>query len=110
MPSYMRRRGGELWASRQEFIRWQLPYGIWRCADGREVLFDRDYAPICSRYPGETPKLSNPREWVHWIDQVWLYNDAVPEREKLKRARAKLDEWEMLEAVMESIPPTRRSP
>jgi len=27
-------------------------YGLWRCADGREVLFDREYDPIMARRPG----------------------------------------------------------
>ena len=67
MARYVRRKGREIWCSRQEFIRWQLPYGQWRCADGREVLFDRDYAPICERYPETVPTLSDAHEWVRNI-------------------------------------------
>jgi hypothetical protein len=49
---YLRRKGAPLTTTDQSaFIRWQLPYGCFHCADGREVLFDRDYAPIWSPKP-----------------------------------------------------------
>ena len=77
----------------------QLPYGRWLCADGREVLFDRDYKPICQRYPETTPTLANSREWIPYVEQSWFYNDETPDAEKLEIATAKLQEWGMLEAV-----------
>ena len=60
MPLYGTRNGRGLYATRREAIRWQLPFGRWLCVDGREVLFDRYYSPICERSPGETPRLANP--------------------------------------------------
>jgi hypothetical protein len=45
-------------------FRLRCPYGIWRCADGREVLFNRQYWPILQRYPGGKPKPADPNEWI----------------------------------------------
>jgi hypothetical protein len=37
--------------SNRGFNRWLslVPYGMWTCEDGREVLFNRVYAPIAER-------------------------------------------------------------
>jgi hypothetical protein len=64
MQKYICRDGRERICSRETFIRWQMPYGIYYCADGREVLFDRDYVPICERLPGMFPRMADPGEWV----------------------------------------------
>ena len=99
-PPYMRRKGATLHASRQEFIRWQLPYGLWRCVDGREVLFDRDYCPICERSPDKSPQLADPHEFVRCIvHQEWFYNDATPRPKRREIAKAKLIEWGLLKVV-----------
>jgi hypothetical protein len=74
--------------------RWRLPYGRWRCGDGREVLFDRHYSPIASRRPGEEPELCDPGERVKDIaGRDWFYRDRTPERIKLWRAVGALREW-----------------
>jgi hypothetical protein len=39
----------------------RLPYGIWICADGREVLFNRAYSPIWQRSPGQLAEPADPR-------------------------------------------------
>jgi hypothetical protein len=51
-----------------------LPYGLWRCADGREVLFNRHYRPIWQRdrvdgyvYPAD------PDERVPWQRVEYFY-------------------------------------
>jgi hypothetical protein len=55
----------------------QRLYGRWKCGDGREVLFNRDYRPIWQRYPGQRAEPADPDEWVrdivgeakyYWID------------------------------------------
>src|SRR5947208_2874678 len=38
-----RRQSMARYSSKGTFIRWALPYGAWKCEDGREVLFDRMY-------------------------------------------------------------------
>jgi hypothetical protein len=72
----------------------QLPYGIWLCADRREVLFNRHYKPIWQRtrvspqliwqqkkiYDGPRPQftdveIANKDEWVDWDVQGWFYSD-----------------------------------
>jgi hypothetical protein len=88
---------------KSEFIRKQLPYGIWRCADGREVLFAREYAPICERYPGQPPKMTSPTEIIPWKHQEWFYRDATPPAEKLRIAEAKLAEWDMVAPVVARV-------
>ena len=41
------RNGRVILSDKKEFQRWNdLPYGMWTCADGREVLFNRFYEPI----------------------------------------------------------------
>ncbi len=54
-----------------------LPYGMWTCADGREVLFNRRYAPIWSRRPGQYAQQIACWEFVDWITQCWLFDDSV---------------------------------
>jgi hypothetical protein len=52
-------------------------YGKWRCADGREVLFNRGYTPIWQRYPGKPAERADATKRVkgiveeaeyYWID------------------------------------------
>lgn len=74
------------------------PYGVWRCANGRHVLFNRGYQPIiaydskhgphvpasCHLYRRDWehwdgPNRDAPRDWeaefVDWKRQSWFYND-----------------------------------
>jgi hypothetical protein len=82
-------------------IRWRLPYGCWTCANGREVLYNREYSPICERWPGQPPRMANPKEWVaDIVRHEWFYNDGTPETQKMKVAKEKLSEWGMLKTVM----------
>lgn len=70
--------GQSLFASKAEAIRWfTLPYGVWTCPDGREVLFNRCYEPIRQRYPGQPPTEADPKEWVPWVHQAWFYRDGT---------------------------------
>jgi hypothetical protein len=52
----------------------QLPYGVWRCADGREVLFNRDYQPFLQRLAGVVSDAQLER--VSFVDQRWFYRDS----------------------------------
>jgi hypothetical protein len=71
-------------------FRLRCPYGIWRCADGREVLFNRQYWPILERRPGEPVKPPNSKEWIRWIEQDYFFEDATspwhPRRYKVAAA------------------------
>jgi len=52
----------------------KLPYGMWVCADGRLVLFNRSYHPLAERVAGKYKKLSG-GEWIEHIDTVYFYDD-----------------------------------
>jgi hypothetical protein len=49
-----------------------LPYGMWTCADGREILFNRNYRPIWQRLPEGTVQHADSNEWVDWTEQGWF--------------------------------------
>jgi len=50
-------------------------YGIWTLDDGREVLFDRDYAPLYIRRPGEAAEIAEPRRPQGIIKEHFLWAD-----------------------------------
>ena len=82
--------------AREEQIRVTMPYGIWHCADGREVLFNRRYQPLWSRRPGEAAVEADPTERVRWYRQGWYYTDRRPpwhDRGTLARCEAVLAAW-----------------
>jgi hypothetical protein len=56
-------------------MRQELPYGVWTCADGTEVLFNRRYQPIWRRTPGGAVKPTKRDEWIDRIDQKWIFGD-----------------------------------
>ena len=74
--------GGRNWfGTRSLFVRkCYLPYGMWTCADGREVLFNRFYEPIWQRYKGAPAERADPTEWVKFIKQSFFYNDGLSRR------------------------------
>jgi hypothetical protein len=78
--------------------RLRLPYGRWRCADGREILFNRSYVPILERLPGEQAIAANPNEWVDFVEQRWFWDDySHPGRDPktLARINELLADWGM---------------
>ncbi len=77
------------------FQRWRLmaPYGLWKCADGRELLFTRDYLPTLERYPGAPPRPAYLGQRVVHVSQEWYFNDGTPYNERLKTINAVLIEW-----------------
>ena len=58
----------------QHLARRLLPYGKWTCADGREVVFNREYQPIYQRKDGEFSH-ANRDEWVEGIKNCVMYYD-----------------------------------
>jgi hypothetical protein len=62
--------------NQKERMRVMLPYGLWTCADGRQVLFNRNYDPIWWRYPGQPATAADLNDWVKWEQQEWFFCDA----------------------------------
>jgi hypothetical protein len=52
-----------------------MPYGKWTCADGTEVLFNRDYRPIWKKHPNGKVVVAAPDEWVKFAKQEFLFGD-----------------------------------
>jgi hypothetical protein len=71
-------------------FRLRCPYGVWTCADGREVIFNRDYWPILERRPGENAKPANPNEWIGGIrERDYFFDDGnCPWDRRQRRAAA----------------------
>lgn len=71
-----------------------LPYGMWTCEDGRQVLFNRDYKPIFQRVPGAAATQADSAEWVRTIrKEEWFYTDGKLFAASVKAACAVLDSW-----------------
>lgn len=86
------RAGRQIWCSAAEFaVMNDLPYGLWTCESGREVLFNRFYEPIRQCEPGGSPADADPQEWVPWDKQQWFYDDGT--RTKRAAATRALNEW-----------------
>jgi hypothetical protein len=64
-------------AAGTQFERWRfwVPYGQWTCADGRLVLFNRNYTPIYERRPDALGRVADHSEWVEWLRQEFFFND-----------------------------------
>jgi hypothetical protein len=57
-------------------VRRTLPYGKWTCADGREVLFNREYQPIMQRKDGVV-SYADHGEWVeNIVSHEYFYDDS----------------------------------
>jgi hypothetical protein len=55
----------------------EWPYGLWTCASGREIIFNRSYWPIWQRIDGVVTRNANLCEWVDGIvEQKFFYDDA----------------------------------
>ena len=86
MDLYRRRAGGP--AGMLHWTRVYLPFGKWTCADGREVLFNRDYVAMWQRSPGQPATAADPDEHVRFVKQSRYYDEgsdprALPKTVKL---------------------------
>jgi hypothetical protein len=55
----------------------RLPYGMWTCENGRQVLYDRDYVAMWERSgPNQPAQRADPTEWVDDIvKHEFFYDD-----------------------------------
>jgi hypothetical protein len=86
----VRTDGGQAYFSRTELsilseplhplfpMRAKLPYGKWTCADGKEVLFNRDYEPIWERLPGEMASAADRKAQYEHVKEKWFFGDRNP--------------------------------
>lgn len=74
-------------ARQREYERCSLPYGLWTCADGSEVLFNRHYQAILGRADGTLTEEWN-GVWVPHVAEEWFYTDS--DRRSLRAMRRKL--------------------
>lgn len=73
-------------------LRRTMPYGIWTCEDGREVVFNREYQPILQRKDGIN-SFANQSEWINDIAKVeYLFNDYTS---PLSYLTQKIDKYQM---------------
>jgi hypothetical protein len=88
------------WTIEQQ-IRHALPYGVWLCADGRQVLFDRDYIAIWERPGfGHHGVAADPFEWVHWIGQGWFFDDGSSPLSRFTPAAVRLQTLKLIDEVL----------
>ena len=55
-------------------LRRVLPYGMWTCDNGREVLFNRNYSPIWQRISVVVSAVC-PSDRIPWKEQMWFFKD-----------------------------------
>ncbi len=67
-----------------------LPYGLWRCHDGREIVFNRLYQPLIVKTPTGEFQPADRGDLVRYVAQFWFYDDGHVEREKRERATSML--------------------
>jgi hypothetical protein len=84
------RRMYDLWERDRKAL---LPYGVWRCADGSELLFNRRYKVLHARDGQRRPLSIEPNIRIEWKEQSWYYDDATPPMDKVRQALAALAEW-----------------
>jgi hypothetical protein len=77
----------EALARQREYERCSLPYGLWTCADGTEVLFNRHYEPLWERANGVVTDISG-GAWVPHQTEKFFYTDS--DRRSLRAMRRKL--------------------
>lgn len=73
-----------------------LPYGKYICADGSEVLYNRDYTPMWAKFKDGRVVALEPDTWVTHTDQVAFYTPESPPWEDKKTAAKCLEilaEW-----------------
>jgi len=90
------RSGKRVLCSLAEFnTRHDFPYGVWYCAGGRIVLFNRFYEPIYQKINGGPVELADAKEWVVGVEkQYWFYDDGFTEAKRRRVAKEALGAFE----------------
>jgi hypothetical protein len=89
--------------SAEQEVRRALPYGVWVCADGRQVLFNRDYLPIWQRRGiGHYGTEADPFEWVHWVRQGWFFDDGTSPLSRFTPKEVRQQSLQLIDSVLRS--------
>lgn len=70
-----------------------MPYGKYICADGSEVLFNRDYNPLWGKTPDGSVIALEPDTWIDHDDSVYFYYGVDSNEIKHSKSMAILKEW-----------------
>lgn len=90
-------------------IRWcLLPYGKWKCEDGREVLFNRRYRPIWQKTSDSVVSVADPDEWVSFMATEHFYNDGTNDKagagvQAFEKFTGQVWDWDDAESKMPFI-------
>jgi hypothetical protein len=94
-------------------MRQELPYGVWICDDGAEVLFNRDCSPIWRRTPDGQVAPAHPQQKIEYVAHKWFFHDSSPpwrDRRCRKHCEKVLDDFKCGRPLSElpPAPSTRR--
>lgn len=64
--------------SEAEIMRCRLPYGIWICMNGSQILFNRDYNAIWLKPKEGGVVAIDPDARIIYTEQVFFFNDNNP--------------------------------
>lgn len=80
-----------------------FPYGRWTCANGRQVIFDREYRAMWQRLPNGRVCDVDPCDLVEWCREEFFFDDGLPQYRQygaMRRLRNILvQEWRMWRVV-----------
>ena len=77
-------------------MRIYLPYGVYFCDDGSEVLFSREYCPMWAKHPNGKISDISPRTFVHHKKSELFFDAGDPphkNREALNKCLGILHKW-----------------
>jgi hypothetical protein len=57
-------------------MRLRLPYGLWTCPDGSEVLFNRDYCAMWAKSGGKVFSLE-PDTWIDFKKTEYIFEEGI---------------------------------
>lgn len=71
-----------------------LPYGMWTCENGAQVLFNRNYTPIWVKYPNGVVSSIGPATWIlHSKDKEKWFFEGSPSEENIRTGHSMLRAW-----------------
>ncbi|WP_409478690.1 DUF5623 domain-containing protein [Pseudobdellovibrio sp. HCB154] len=88
--------------SAEQPMRRVLPYGLWTCEDGSQVLYNRDYKPIWVKLTNGTVTALETNTWVTYKENEYFFNDSNPpwiNKKTLAKCQGILQNWGVFEKI-----------